>query len=147
LVAVEIGKNPNKYFPGLEIDPPVAIQELEVTKSTSVAALASSRGLTREKLLAWNPALSHAGVTVPAGYRVKLPPGGQAEIVVAQAATPSRPQAKARPQVVHHRVKRGETLIHIAQRYGASLERILQANGLRKTSLLRAGSMLRIPRA
>jgi len=154
LAAVEIGKNPTQYYPGLEIDPPLAIEEVEVTKSTSVAALASSRGLTRQQLLEWNPALSHAGVTVPAGYRIKLPAGGKTEVVVAQAATPSRPQAatpsrsqaKARPQVVHHRVKRGETLIHIAQRYGASLERILKANSLRKTSMLRVGSTLLIPR-
>ncbi|MBI3065042.1 MAG: transglycosylase SLT domain-containing protein [Deltaproteobacteria bacterium] len=146
LAAVEIGKNPNKYFPELEIDPPLAIEEAEVTKNTTVAALASSKGLTRQQLLEWNPALSHASATVPAGYRVKLPAGGKAEIVVAEA-TPSRPQAKAKRQVVHHRVKRGETLIHIAQRYGASLERILKANGLRRTSLLKVGSTLLIPRA
>lgn len=146
LAAVEIGKNPDKYFPGLEIDPPLAIEEVEVTKNTTVVALASSKGLTRQQLLEWNPALNHASATVPAGYRVKLPAGGKTEVVVAQAATPSRPQTKARPQVVHHRVKRGETLIHIAQRYGATLERILQANGLRKTSLLRVGTTLLIPR-
>lgn len=145
LAAVEIGKNANQYFPGLEIAPPLAIEEIEVTKSTTLAALASSKGLTHQQLLEWNPALSHAGATVPAGYRVKLPAGGKAEIVVAEA-TPSRPQAKAQPQVVHHRVKRGETLIHIAQRYGASLERILEANGLRRTSLLRVGSTLLIPK-
>jgi membrane-bound lytic murein transglycosylase D len=146
LAAVEVGKNANQYFPGLEIDPPLAIAEVEVTKSTTVGALASSNGLTSQQLLEWNPALGHTGVTVPAGYRVKLPAGGKAEIVVAEA-TPSRPQAKAQPQVVHHRVKRGETLMHIAQRYGASLERILEANGLRRTSLLRVGSTLLIPRA
>lgn len=147
LAAVEIGKNANQYFPGLEIDPPVSIEEVEVTKNTNVAALASARGLTREQLLAWNPALSGATGVVPAGYRVKLHAGGNSEIVVAQAPTPSRPQAKSQPQVVHHRVKRGETLINIAQRYGASLERILQANGLRRTSLLRVGTTLLIPKA
>lgn len=147
LAAVEIGKNVERYFPGLEMDPPLAIEEVEVTKSISVGALASSKGLTSRQLLEWNPALSHAGVTVPAGYRVKLPAGGKTDIVVAQAATPSRSQATAPPKVVHHRVKRGETLIHIAQRYGASLERILEANGLRKSSLLRVGMTLLIPKA
>jgi peptidoglycan lytic transglycosylase D len=147
LAAVEIGKNPNQYFPGLEVDPPLAIEEVEVAKGTTVAALASAKGLTSQQLLEWNPALSHAGVTVHAGYRVKLPAGGKGAIVVAEAApAPSRPQARTQPQVVHHRVKPGETLIHIAQRYGASLERILRANGLRRTSLLRVGSTLLIPR-
>ena len=147
LVAVEIGKNPTQYYPGLEIDPPLAIEEVEVTKNTTVAALASSKGLTRQQLLEWNPALNGTTGVVPAGYRVKLPGGGKTEVTVAQAPTPSRPQAKSQPQVVHHRVKRGETLINIAQRYGASLERILQANGLRRTSLLRVGTTLLIPKA
>jgi membrane-bound lytic murein transglycosylase D len=146
LAAVEIGKNVNKYFPGLEIDPPLAIEEVEVTKNTTVAALASAKGLTSQQLLEWNPALSHAGATMHVGYRVKLPAGGKAEIVVAEVAAQSRPQAKAKPQVVHHRVKPGETLIHIAQRYGASLERILEANRLRRTSLLRVGMTLLIPK-
>jgi membrane-bound lytic murein transglycosylase D len=145
LAAVEIGKNVDRYFPGLEIDPPLAIQEVEVTKSTTVAALASSKGLTRQQLLDWNPALSHATGVVPAGYRVKLPADGKAEVVVA-SARPSRSPQRAQPEVVRHRVKRGETLIHIAQRYGASLERILEANGLRKSSLLRVGTTLLIPR-
>ena len=147
LAAVEIGKDVNQYFPGLDLDPALAIEEVEVKISTSVAALASSTGLTRQQLLEWNPALSSATGVVPAGYRVKTPADGKAEIVVAQA-TPTRPQTQAQPesQVVRHRVKRGETLIHIAQRYGASLERILQANGLHKTSLLRVGTTLLIPK-
>jgi LysM repeat protein len=48
--------------------------------------------------------------------------------------------------VVRHRVKPGETLFHIARRYGASVERILQANGLRRSHLLRAGMTLLIPK-
>jgi LysM repeat protein len=46
---------------------------------------------------------------------------------------------------VHHQVKRGETLFLIAQRYGASVNRILQANGLRHARLVRVGTTLRIP--
>ena len=55
-------------------------------------------------------------------------------------------QVKERAQVVHHRVKPGETLYAIARRYGASVQRIAQVNGLRRSHLLRVGSTLRIPR-
>jgi len=148
LAAVEIGKNVDRYFPGLEIAPALELQEVEIKKSTSVAAVAKSTGLTPRQLLEWNPALNSAVGVVPAGYRVKVPADGAVVATAATQTAPSRPQTQvqSKPQVVRHRVQRGETLIHIAQRYGASLERILQANGLRKTSLLRAGSTILIPR-
>ena len=46
--------------------------------------------------------------------------------------------AQAQAQVVHHRVQRGETLYDIARRYGASVENILQVNGLRKAQLYKS---------
>jgi LysM repeat protein len=59
-------------------------------------------------------------------------------------ATPARQQTQS--SVVRHRVKRGETLMQIARRYGTSAERILRINGLRKANLLRAGSTVLVPR-
>jgi membrane-bound lytic murein transglycosylase D len=44
-----------------------------------------------------------------------------------------------------HRVQRGQTLTHIARRYGVSLQRLRAANGLGGSSTLRAGQVLRIP--
>lgn len=50
----------------------------------------------------------------------------------------------APPPVVKHRVRRGETLGSIAQRYGTSVSAIKAANGLR-SSLIRAGRSYAIP--
>lgn len=159
LAAVEIGKNFSRYFPGMEQDAPRRIQELTLASNTSLGAAISSTGLSQEEFMEWNPALS-AGVRVlPAGYRVKLPANRSAEPIteVAQvnyqesAPAPRRVAAAqlraAQPQVIHHRVKRGETLHQIAQRYGASVQRILQVNGIRRANLVQAGITLRIPMA
>jgi membrane-bound lytic murein transglycosylase D len=159
LAAVEIGTNLRQYFPGLELDVAAPIQEIALTTNTSIASLMKTHGMSRDQLLGWNPALSASTNIVPAGYRVKIPSDriGEPLVVVAQApqvAQPtSQPQAKsvsapARPtaQVVHHRVKRGETLLQIAKRYGASVQNILQANGIRKAHLLRVGTTLVIPK-
>jgi membrane-bound lytic murein transglycosylase D len=87
---------------------------------------------------------------VPAGYRIKLPEDRSvtplvevSEISTAPAPRRSQPQAA---QVVQHRVKRGETLTQIAQRYGASVQRILQVNGIRHAHFIKVGTMLRIPK-
>ncbi len=148
LAAVEVGSNVQQYFPGLELDPAVEIKEIELDKKTTLAALIRSSGLSREEFLGWNPALSARTGIVPAGYRMKIPADRKVAplVAVAQAAPPAAPQRSAQAQVVHHRVKRGETLYEIARRYGASVENILQLNGLRQAHLLKVGTMLRIPK-
>jgi membrane-bound lytic murein transglycosylase D len=146
LAAVDIGQNIEQYFPGLELHSPWVVQEIEVKKATSLAALASSRGLTQQQLLAWNHALSPNTKMIPAGYRLKLPVDAKAEPVVVANVQSVQPHAKAQAQVVRHRVKPGETLFNIARRYGASVERILQANGMHRAHLLRAGMTLLIPK-
>lgn len=145
LAAVEVGSDLGRYFPGLDIDTAVALKEVEVQRGTALASLIKSTGLSRDEFLGWNPAVSPRARVVPAGYRVKLPSDRTVEPLVVLAKN-ENVAPKARPQVVHHRVKRGETLYEIARRYGASVQRIVQVNGLRQAHLLRVGSMLRIPR-
>jgi len=161
LAAVEIGKNFNQYFPGIEQDAPRKIQEVTLARNTSLSTAVNSTGLSQEEFMEWNPALSANVRVLPAGYRVKLPSDRSVEPIVevaqvnyqAPAAAPRRAasaQAQQRQaantEVIHHRVQRGETLIQIAQRYGASVQRILQMNGIRQAHLVRAGITLRIPR-
>jgi membrane-bound lytic murein transglycosylase D len=148
LAAVEIGKNVNRYFPDLQLDPPAVIKEIELERSVSVVTLAKNTGLTRDQLLGGNPALSTQTRLVPAGYRVKVPVDAQMKplVEVAQIQTQTQVQAKAQPPVVRHQVKHGETLFQIARRYGASVDRILKLNGMGKTHRLQAGTTLLIPR-
>lgn len=145
LAAVDIGTNVQRYFPGLELDQAVEIKEIEVPGRSTLATLINSSGLSRDEFLGWNPALSPATRFVPAGYRMKLPADRKAEPLVEVAQKPS-PAPQTETRVVHHRVKQGETISQIAQRYGASVQRILQVNNLRHAHLLRVGTTLRIPR-
>ena len=144
LAAVEIGMNVNQYFPELQLDPPLAIQEIELKSSVSLAALAKNTGLTQDQLLGWNPALSTQTRLVPAGYRVKVPVDSKIEPIVEVAQDRAKEQPQS--QVVRHQVKRGETLFQIARRYGASVDRILKINGMGKGHRLQAGSTLLIPK-
>ena len=148
LAAVQVGGNYEQYFPGLELAPETPIQEMQLTVNTSVASLMKTTGLSRDELLGWNPALNRSLAILPAGYRVKLPSDRGSEPLVAVAQLQSAPrQQPAQPQVVHHRVKRGETLFQIARRYGATVQNILQANGLRQAHMVRVGTTLVIPKA
>ncbi len=109
---------------------------------------------------------------LPRGYLLRVPPGTAAsfEQRLAQLASDARVIARrtrgsshvrrvakrergkgARRQAVAnakryrtHRVRRGQTLSHIADRYGVSVERIKHANRLRG-SVVKAGQVLKIP--
>lgn len=142
LAAMEIAKNIELYFPGLELDPPVTIHEIELKKNSPITAVAKSTGMSREQLLQWNPALSSQVRVIPAGYRVKVPADHvQPPIMVAGGR-----QTGAQRLVIRHRVRRGETVSQIARRYGASADEIIEINGIRKARLLRAGTTIVIPK-
>lgn len=139
LAAVEVAKNPTRYFPELEFHPPLTITEFVLERATPVSGLLVSTGLSQEQFFEMNPALSSKISVVPAGYRVKFPTGKSPEpIVVTKTNSPE-------PTLVRHRVRRGETLVHIAQRYDASVDEIRQLNRLQRAAL-RAGQTLLVPK-
>lgn len=60
-----------------------------------------------------------------------------------QPSTPDRPAKKPAARV--HKVRRGDTLGQIAERYGVSLEALLRENKLQRRSLISPGQKLVIP--
>ncbi len=46
-------------------------------------------------------------------------------------------------RAAYHRVRSGETLSHIARRYGTSVRRLCALNGLKETSIIRIGQRIR----
>jgi membrane-bound lytic murein transglycosylase D len=59
---------------------------------------------------------------------------------------PSKRATKA-TTVVQHRVRKGQTLSHIAKHYGVSVARLRTTNKVGRTDRVRAGQVLKIPRS
>lgn len=68
----------------------------------------------------------------------------QEEIVYdsSEEATDSRATRAARNTRIH-KVRRGETLASIAKKHGTTVEKLIQANGISKKTILRVGQILR----
>lgn len=139
LAAVEVAKNVERYFPGLEFQPPSRIEEIELDKATTLAALIKTTGIPRSQFLEWNPSLSSQIQIVPEGYRVKVPAKKLEPVMQAYEQLPE-------VKLVRHQVRRGETLSHIARRYDATVEEIQELNGLQRVHLISTGQMLIIPK-
>ena len=54
-----------------------------------------------------------------------------------------RPQLEEMKRAAYHRVRSGETLSHIAKRYGTSVSRLCSLNRIKQTSILQIGQKIR----
>ena len=150
LAALDIDRNPEKYFGPLQKERETHFQEIEVPAYVSVSSL--QRALTMEptELHALNPALLPAvwngAQRVPKGYRLRLPADGShwSSQLLAQRLTPGEMFAGQRAPP-RYRVQRGDTLAALADRYGVSIESLAGMNHLRTSAHLSPGRVLTVP--
>jgi membrane-bound lytic murein transglycosylase D len=99
LAAVEITRNTGSYFPSLRKHPPLHLHEIEVKRSVAIHALLKPTAVSHREFFEWNPALSPITTTIPAGYRVKVPPEKARRFAILQRPTLNI-QAKKKPTAV-----------------------------------------------
>jgi membrane-bound lytic murein transglycosylase D len=152
LAALEVAREREEHFPDLEYHPPLFLEEIELHRPVSIAALLKPVGISRQQFLEWNPALSPRLSEVPRGYRVKVPAerfAGVRELIHkllrrSSAKTNAAP-SRSKSSWVRHRVAKGETLSLIARRYKVPVVQIQKANSLSGHKIT-AGHSIRIPR-
>lgn len=142
LAAAHIGKNPAKYgFHEVALEAPLAFDEARVPGGVPLASVARAAGVAPEVITELNPHLLR-GVTPPGAERVVRVPVGSASGV---AAAVERFAEEDRLRTVVHRVARGETLGHIARRYGVDLDVLRASNGHPNPRRLQVGEPIRVP--
>ncbi|MFO7306662.1 MAG: LysM peptidoglycan-binding domain-containing protein [Gammaproteobacteria bacterium] len=102
-------------------------EKVDIDGQIDLNVAAELAGISKEELLALNPAFNH-WVTDPDGPHYLLIPVAHAARF-AEALKELPPEQRVR--VVHHRVRKGDTLSAIASRYGVSVAAIRQANNIR----------------
>lgn len=142
LAVALVAKNPERYGFTIRPDPPLRYEKVKVGKPIDLRRIAEVLGVDVRVLRALNPHLIR-NVTPPddKDFELYVPPG-TAETLA--AALPRIPEAK-RVYWQRYRVRRGDTLSHIAARYGSSAYAIAQANSLSLRSIIRPGQVLVIP--
>jgi membrane-bound lytic murein transglycosylase D len=149
LAALEIDSNPQKYFPGIELNPPDPSKVMPIKNFTSMPSLAKSLRIETAVLKQLNPSLRPPVWTgskrIPSGFQLRVP--GSADQLAALRELPS--SAVAATQVVDqsHRVRKGETLSAIAAKYKISTQQLARLNGLRQPYRLTVGKILKLPGA
>ncbi len=148
LATLHIIKDPQKY--GFELPPQdtaaFSFQVVKVDRMMKLQDIAALLDVSEEIMCILNAELRHK-ITPDREYNLKIPVNALDKFVQVAADIPAaeKPRLAEKTSVVRHKVKRGETLSSIAQRYGVSLVSLREHNNLRANSVLVAGRILTIP--
>jgi membrane-bound lytic murein transglycosylase D len=151
LAALTIDENPEKYFAGLQRRPEIKFHEVTMPAYVRLSTLERTLGVDREQLRAlnpaWRPPVFDGSRLVPRGYRLRLPADTAekwtADMLMARVPSNELYAAQITPR--SHRVRKGENLSGIAERYGLTAARLAQMNGISANAQLRSGRQLRLP--
>ncbi|MEO8308763.1 MAG: transglycosylase SLT domain-containing protein [Pseudomonadota bacterium] len=150
LAALEISRNPEKYFANLSRQTPLRTIEVQMPSYVPLAALQKALKIERSHLVTLNPALRPSVLEgqrlVPAGYRLRLP-AETGTLTTAQLAEKIGPQDQyvGQPRARSVRVKSGDTIEHVARTQHVSAVQLARLNNLDVSDTLKGRRNLRLP--
>jgi len=140
--AILVAQDPRRYGYELEpADPPFEFDEVTVPDATTLDVLARAAEVEESEIRRLNPELLR-GLTPPGRTSAVRVPSGRAALFVENYA---RIPPEERRTTVEHAVAAGETLSHIARRYGVSVADLQAANPGIRPRFLRVGTRLTVP--
>ncbi|WP_338864270.1 LysM peptidoglycan-binding domain-containing protein [Myxococcus stipitatus] len=147
IAAALVAKNPSAFGfseQEFEYEQPLEFDVVDLTDATDLDVVARAAGVPIQSVQDLNPELKR-WCTPPATskrpYKLRLPTGSGPRFVEGFQKIPAAERLTFRV----HKVKRGDTLSQIAERYGSASEAILQMNRLKSAKTLKLGSELVIP--
>jgi membrane-bound lytic murein transglycosylase D len=111
-------------------------QKHTVARGENLALIANRYGVSVNDLRKWNDITSTRG-TIVVGQELVVN-------VTDRAVTNSRSKKVPVTRIVRHKVRRGETLTSIADKYGTSIERIRELNRMSRRYTLKYGTSVRV---
>jgi membrane-bound lytic murein transglycosylase D len=144
MALLAISRDPVKYgFDAVELDEPMAFDEVALTGAVDLRALAKLADCSYEQLKELNPQVLRYTATGTNGINTLRVPEGKGPILMKRLEEGAN--LPAVDLTLHHRVRRGETIASIARRYSVSPQKLALANGIGRRRPLRRGMTLRVP--
>lgn len=151
LAAVEVDKDADLYFGAIESDEPDYSQTIEVPFYIQALPLAKSLDIEPDVLKEMNPALRPVVWSgekhVPKGFSLRIPKLSSNEAASRIAAIDAKYKSAVQLPDLTYRVRRGDSLSVIADRFGVGLSELRRINNLQSSHFIRAGQTLRLPQS
>ncbi|MHB9060987.1 MAG: LysM peptidoglycan-binding domain-containing protein [Desulfobacteria bacterium] len=140
LAALTIAKDPDKYgFGDVAYEAPMDLRTVTVPGGTDLATVARLLDVPVESIRDWNPELRRF-CTPPNRERYDLRFSADAARLAEERMEDIRTQAKI--TFLQHKVRRGETLQALADRYKTTVPVLKELNGLKRDYLGRTASLV-----
>lgn len=151
LATLHIVKNPGKYGFDLQTttDSLMNYETVKVDKMMKLSDVASQMEVSENYINVLNAELRYK-ITPNREYAMKIPEGTIEKFnlvysLIPEAERPSISYSRPVSRSIKHRVRSGETVASIAQRYRVSRQTIYSANRINRKAGLRKGQIIRIP--
>ncbi|CAN5769817.1 hypothetical protein BH23GEM3_BH23GEM3_07110 [soil metagenome] len=141
IAAARIAKEPAKYgFENVVFETPLAFEEVPVDAGTPLSAVAEASGVDAKVIKRLNPHYKQS--VTPNGKRalVRIPEGTRTAFLVNWTEV----REKKAYAATDYKVRKGDSLLAIAQRHGVTATSLRQETAIRGDRI-RAGEMIRIP--
>jgi len=150
LAALEIDRNAERYFGPIRPQPTWESDTVVLDHFYEPATLERAFGVDNATLREFNPSLRPSVWTgskyVPRGFALALPKNTlKLAASEALASIPARQRKAEQHRDRYYKVRRGDTLSRIAQRYGVRERELVSINNLRSRHQIRAGQVLVLP--
>jgi membrane-bound lytic murein transglycosylase D len=144
MAVLAISRDPSRYgFDDVELDEPIEFDEIAFKGPVDLRAIAKLADCSYDELRLLNPAARGHALSGPGGVTTLRVPDGKGPALMERLA-----QGDKLPAVdltLKHRVRRGETLQGIANRYHVGAQRLASANGIGRKRPLQRGMVLSVP--
>lgn len=155
LAALEVARNPERYFGRLSPFRALEFDVIAMPTSMPLADIGRAIQVDPDRLWRLNPSLTSAvwrgQRVVPAGFRLRVPPGygreGPMQLASASAGRSgrrTRSMSEESEGVRFYTVQRGDTLLSIASRHGVTVSELVAMNDIRNRNVIRVGQRLKV---
>ena len=146
LAAAIIARNPEEY--GFETyskkrKAPFEFDTVELEKSADLSVLARSAGTSLKTMQYYNPELRQSATPQNGPYTLRIPKGKASQFNANFNALPE--VQRFAPQYIVHKVRRGESLSTISEKYKVSIHDVAAVNKIRNRHKISIGQKLTIP--
>lgn len=151
LAYIVVANAPEEYGFSPKPEPFEDVKRIPVKGSYALADLNQALGLPKGTLVALNPDLVQETTPPQGEYAVAVPRDKSEQFLAALQTVKTVQIGQSVKSSVSggatHRVRRGETVVQIARRYGVTEKELMKANRMRSAKSLQANQVLHIPGA
>ncbi len=147
LAALEIDQDPERFFGAIKMDAVDNSRVVKMPRYIPAGRIATALNVEMDVLRRLNPSLLSPVWSgqrhVPRGFEFRVPASVNASAALQMLSSGEGYDAQVAD--THHRVRSGESLSVIANRYGVSMAQLAELNGLRRPYRINAGQRLTLP--